>query len=114
MTSMNKAFLSNSEAKLADHSIDEESSWTCYFEDLSCSNDNEHSCFSSGHESPSLVSDAASSSVKKLVDNDLSGEFALGRSGRNLSFKKRRTKGTVVDDVLEDTASSPVNSPKVR
>ncbi|KAJ6376537.1 hypothetical protein OIU76_025648 [Salix suchowensis] len=31
----------------------------------------------------------------------------------NLSFKKRRSRGALLDDSLEDTASSPVHSPKV-
>ncbi|XP_052208208.1 vascular-related unknown protein 1-like [Diospyros lotus] len=87
---------------------DEESSWTFYFEDFLCNNDEQsYNSLSSGH---SLVSDAASSSAaaKKFLDN-----YQLEKSGRNLSFKKRKTKGPFVDDALEDTASSPVNSPKV-
>ncbi|KAK4576254.1 hypothetical protein RGQ29_026989 [Quercus rubra] len=62
----------------------EESGWTIYS--------------SLGLESPSLVSDAAS---------------LAGKSSKRLSFKKRKAKGVLVDDALEDTASSPVNSPKV-
>ncbi|KAF2314223.1 hypothetical protein GH714_024251 [Hevea brasiliensis] len=40
----------------------------------------------------------------------LDSRFSYSR----LSFKKRKTKGPLIaDDALEDTASSPVNSPKV-
>ncbi|KAH7860052.1 hypothetical protein Vadar_008610 [Vaccinium darrowii] len=95
---------------------DEESSWTSYFEDFLCNNNEHNSSFSSGYESPSLVSDAASScSVAK--------KFVEKTSKKSLSFKKRKTTkvGALVDidhdhhdHALEDTASSPVNSSKVR
>lgn len=62
---------------------------------------------STGYDgSSSVVSDAATSVVKKSIKIDQAG------SCKRLSFKKRR-KG-LIDDALEDTASSPVNSPKVR
>ncbi|EYU19230.1 hypothetical protein MIMGU_mgv1a022947mg [Erythranthe guttata] len=89
-------------------------------------------------ESPSLVSDAASSAVVKKLsssyynccvcrsntdDDGDDGACRLGFKGsiRNMlikqnSFKKQKTKvflPSVMDYDLEDTASSPVNSPKV-
>ncbi|OMP04481.1 hypothetical protein COLO4_09606 [Corchorus olitorius] len=108
-----------------DDDTHEESSWTMYFEDFSNNNnmindtmdddDDESSLlsFSSdiNYQSSSLVSDAACSAAKR---------HAFGASGNNqscnrLSFKKRKAEkgGSLVDYDLEDTASSPVNSPKV-
>ncbi|XP_047974683.1 vascular-related unknown protein 1-like [Salvia hispanica] len=74
---------------------EEESGWTKYLEDFSCKND-------SFISSSSMVSDAAwngsSDTIKKL----------------NLKKLNRRRKYTYeYDDALEDTASSPVHSPKV-
>ncbi|CAL5402820.1 unnamed protein product [Camellia sinensis] len=114
-TSMSKPI--SPKSRTVDNSDDEESSWTFYFEDFLCHNNNdEKSSFSSGHENPSLVSDAASAAAaKKFLDKDdqVIGEFSCDRiSDKNLSFKKRKTKGGLVNDALEDTASSPVNSPK--
>ncbi|KAL6999350.1 hypothetical protein U1Q18_000510 [Sarracenia purpurea var. burkii] len=98
----------------------EESSWTFYFEELFCHDKEEDSSYhSSGYEIPSsLVSDAASSVTKKFKDNDRDALLSLDKSRKNLmSFKKKKTKGVLadIDDLeLEDTASSPANSPKVR
>ncbi|KAL7131004.1 hypothetical protein ABFS83_13G170200 [Erythranthe nasuta] len=92
-------------------------------------------------ESPSLVSDAASSAVVKKLsnyyncvcrnidedDDDDDGACRLGFTSaaakgsirtmfKQNSFKKQKTKvflPSVMDYDLEDTASSPVNSPKV-
>ncbi|KAL3733576.1 hypothetical protein ACJRO7_023010 [Eucalyptus globulus] len=73
----------------------QESSWTSYFVDF-LMNGQEKNDSSTGHDdSSSVVSDVATSAVKKS----------------RLSFKKRR-KGPI-DDALEDTVSSPINSPKV-
>ncbi|PSS06157.1 H/ACA ribonucleoprotein complex subunit like [Actinidia chinensis var. chinensis] len=115
MTSMSKLNLPKPTADSDDH---EESSWTFYFEDLLC--ENERSCFSSGYESPSLVSDAASIVGKKLMDDNdhhhhqIAETPILTKTRKNLSYKKRKTKGSLVDidHSLEDTASSPANSPK--
>jgi hypothetical protein len=98
----------------------EESSWTKYFEDF-FNNDhnnniddyndqkcslNSFSAFDDG--SYSLVSDAAE---KKIVDQSAQGGMEYIK---RLSFKKRKKIITsLVDDDLEDTASSPINSPKV-
>ncbi|KAL0405423.1 UNVERIFIED_CONTAM: Vascular-related unknown protein 1 [Sesamum latifolium] len=92
----------------ADH--DEESGWTAYLQDFSCSNDG--SFISS---SPSLVSDAAwnGSHTNNNNNNNVVNHV------RRLNFKNLK-KGSNHkryscrdDDDLEDTASSPVNSPKV-
>jgi hypothetical protein len=83
----------------------EESGWTAYFEDFSRDREDSFSNYSFG--TSSLVSDAASSAAWKNSHNDL-------KTPKRLCFKKTRTKVISVDDSLEDTASSPVNSPKVR
>lgn len=84
----------------------EESGWTMYLEDFRIDKNYEQSCFS--YET-SLISDAGSTAkIKRGCYNEMS------------SFKKRKTILKVVlvdddyDDALEDTASSPVQSPKVR
>lgn len=97
----------------------EESGWTMYFEDLfDNDNDDDRCSISSDFASSSLVSDAASlMTAKKLgsADRELQAqEFVVGKNGNRSSFKKRKkTKAALIDDSLEDTASSPVNSAKV-
>lgn len=84
----------------------EESGWTIYFEDFLNSSDHQQlSSFSSDgvapDDQPHVAPDAASSVVGDKVMN---------------GFKKRRMmikEVFVEDESLEDTASSPVNSPKV-
>ncbi|XP_016510657.1 vascular-related unknown protein 1-like [Nicotiana tabacum] len=74
----------------------EESGWTTYLDDFSLMNQRENRSSNSEDDSfgnPSLLSDAASH-VKRL------------------NLKKPRNK-KISDPDLEDTASSPVNSPKV-
>ncbi|GMN51510.1 hypothetical protein TIFTF001_020663 [Ficus carica] len=101
-----------------DFQTPEESSWTTYFEDFLLQNHNEYSTsslmISSGFES-SLISDAGSSAnAKRFTDNEEIEKLSINRSCKRLSFKKRKTKEVnLLDDALEDTASSPVNSPKV-
>ncbi|XP_028761809.1 vascular-related unknown protein 1-like isoform X2 [Neltuma alba] len=89
--------------------VAEESGWTTYFEDFF---DGKRSSISSGvvASSSSLLSDAAT--TNKLANVH---EFSGSQNGERLSFKKRKKKdiATMVDDALEDTASSPLNSPKV-
>ncbi|KAG2712246.1 hypothetical protein I3760_04G115100 [Carya illinoinensis] len=81
----------------------EESGWTKYLEDFSSYKGHDDS--SSSFHSYSLVSDAASSAAWKNSNNkDLKVPKTLG-------FKNTITK--IIDDSLEDTASSPVSSPKV-
>ncbi|KAG6397828.1 hypothetical protein SASPL_139276 [Salvia splendens] len=88
----------------------EESSWTFYIEGFVCEDNINKPCLSSDFESPSLVSDAASSAVAHKFRQ------GLGFSSPTLqnSFKKQKTNIIpAMDYDLEDTASSPVNSPKV-
>ncbi|XVF03063.1 hypothetical protein REPUB_Repub04eG0228500 [Reevesia pubescens] len=99
----------------------EESGWTAYFEDLS---DNDHqqqnSYCSSFSCNSSLISDAATTGPAWQISRNNHHVFACSstcgaspRIPKKLSFKKTRTKEICEDDSLEDTASSPVNSPKV-
>jgi len=120
MSSISKAPSNNN---MISFESSEESSWTKYFEDFF---NNEHkdidhheqkcsiNSFSGFGDGSSLVSDAANSMVgeKKLTDqNAQSGSIQYIK---RLSFKKRKKIITsVVDHDLEDTASSPINSPKV-
>ncbi|XP_059664624.1 vascular-related unknown protein 1-like isoform X1 [Cornus florida] len=116
MTSMNKALVS--EAAVDSHE-EEESSWTYYFQDFLGNNhnineDNNTASFSSrsADQNPSLVSDAASNlllSKKYFPNNDQVVGFS---KSKKLSFNKRKAKGALFDAALEDTASSPLNSPK--
>ncbi|XP_020594006.1 uncharacterized protein LOC110034087 [Phalaenopsis equestris] len=101
-----------------------ESGWTSYFEDFKVSEKRKaseaascSSCSSSLHEAgSSMVSDAASCTAWKThhITGEIAGEplpppERLG----NLSLKRKMGRGVLGDDSLEDTASSPVNSPKV-
>ncbi|AES66912.1 hypothetical protein MtrunA17_Chr2g0319661 [Medicago truncatula] len=112
MSSISKAPSNNN---MISFESSEESSWTKYFEDF-FNNDqkcsiNSFSDFDDG--SSSLVSDAANSLVgeKKLADQSAQGGMEYIKK---LSFKKRKKIITsLVDHDLEDTASSPINSPKV-
>ncbi|KAI4322807.1 hypothetical protein L6164_022466 [Bauhinia variegata] len=109
-----------SRAPSSNHSIGdslppEESGWTTYLEDL-FNNSNKGCSISSGVANSSMLSDAASSAAKKLYDREQGDEFPpVHKNIRTSSFKKRKkTKAAALfDDALEDTASSPVNSPKV-
>lgn len=92
----------------------EESGWTMYFDDFSLGNNNEHSRCSPGFESSSLVSDAASLAGKTSNSSHRGGNSSMVKSSKRLGFKKRKAAAALVDDALEDTASSPVNSPEVR
>ncbi|KZV56419.1 hypothetical protein F511_00416 [Dorcoceras hygrometricum] len=114
----------SSDDKMADSGT-EESSWTFYIQGFIC-DDDQNSFLSSDYETPSLVSDAASSAVKRLTDFRRAADTKLGfrddNTVRNLStmckqnsFKKQKTKvpAAVMDYDLEDTASSPASSPKI-
>ncbi|KAF8090246.1 hypothetical protein N665_0482s0039 [Sinapis alba] len=90
----------------------EESGWTTYLEDFSnqyrthpedIDHQDKSSC-SLLDVSPSLVSDAATGAFS-------SQSFPVNFPVK-LKFGKARTKKICEDDSLEDTASSPVNSPK--
>ncbi|XP_068667796.1 vascular-related unknown protein 1-like [Aristolochia californica] len=93
----------------------EESGWTMYFEDFLFSGENDRASSerSSGlYGSSSLVSDAASCAAWEVL-NHQNEPLGLQESCKKLSFKKKRTRGARNDEDLEDTASSPANSPKV-
>ncbi|KAJ1418144.1 hypothetical protein SESBI_16103 [Sesbania bispinosa] len=95
----------------------EESGWTSYFEDFSKGMEPSY-CSSLGGSS--LVSDAASCAAWKFShqNHDVSCSSVRVKDSSNpskkLCLKKTRAKQILEDDPLEDTASSPVNSPKVR
>lgn len=105
LSSMEKPLSSNKEEE------EEESGWTVYFEDFATRN-RDH-----GRESSSMISDATSSAAKKSNNKDQVAGLTLDRRGwqQLTSFKKRKAHdGPLVgDDAYEDTASSPVSSPKV-
>ncbi|CAJ1979039.1 unnamed protein product [Sphenostylis stenocarpa] len=96
---------------------DEESGWTSYLEDFSKGIE---PSYCSSLDGSSLLSDAASSAACKFSHHLLSSPSFKGSNTtapnlpNKLSFKKARTKQISEYDPLEDTASSPVNSPKVR
>lgn len=97
-------------------SVPEESGWTSYFEDFS--EGMEQSYCSSLVGGSSLVSDAASCAAWKFSHQNhhivsCSSVRNSSKLPKKLCFKKTRTKQISEDDPLEDTASSPVNSPKV-
>ncbi|XP_038899309.1 vascular-related unknown protein 4-like isoform X1 [Benincasa hispida] len=102
----------------------EESGWTIYFEDFLNTNHSSHqppTSFSSSHfsfDQSYSVADAASSvpDHKLPVDNDEAAlDPGFGYKDHINFFKKRKMikELFVEDEALEDTASSPVNSPKV-
>ncbi|XP_028808405.1 vascular-related unknown protein 1-like [Neltuma alba] len=105
----------------ADHE-GEESGWTSYFEDFSSNTDS--SCFSScGGGSSPLVSDAASYCAACKSSHHHNHHLLSSLSSNNygvppnlpdmkLRFKKSRANLISEDDPLEDTATSPLNSPK--
>ncbi|KAK8667940.1 hypothetical protein V6N13_105413 [Hibiscus sabdariffa] len=89
----------------------EDSGWTTYFEDYYyCYQQNSH-CDSSFSCGGSLISDAATASPGR---GGASKWDASIKAPRKLRFKKTRTSEICGDNSLEDTATSPVNSPKVR
>ncbi|XP_022775735.1 uncharacterized protein LOC111317565 [Durio zibethinus] len=112
-SSIHKSVASKGTARTKD-SVPEESGWTAYFEDFS---NNDHSSFSC---SSSLISDAATNGAAWKISHNNDHGFAFSspcapssKLPKKLRFKKTRTKEICEDDSLEDTASSPVNSPKV-
>jgi len=99
----------------------EESGWTTYFDDFFNNNDdddtnNHHKCSSvSLSTSSSLLSDATSLVNKNVLSHnqhvEIAKEFSLNKNGKTgSSFKKRKN---IVDQALEDTATSPLNCLKV-
>lgn len=89
---------------------DEESGWTTYLEDFSMQQRENNYSSSSDYDnnsfgSPSLLSDAASHAAWK---QNSQSPFL-----KRLNLKKQKRNNKISDPDLEDTASSPVNSPKV-
>ncbi|XP_039032319.1 vascular-related unknown protein 1-like [Hibiscus syriacus] len=94
----------------------EESGWTAYFEDFSNNNhSHQPKTYSPGFScGSSLISDAATTAVvarKKSHDDHHVLAFPSTVPSK-LRFKKTGTKRICEDDSLEDTASSPVNTPQ--
>jgi hypothetical protein len=111
-TSINKAVVGSKETTVSDPA--EESGWTSYFEDLS-NHKEEGQSLCSSFDSSSMVSDAASFPPwKSSQTNHVVACSSFGALPEKLTSKKTRAEEISLDDSLEDTASSPVNSPKVR
>jgi hypothetical protein len=109
--SINKAVVDSKETTV---SPAEESGWTSYFEDLSNHKEEDQSLCSS-FDSSSMVSDAASFPPwKSSQTNHVVACSSFGALPEKFTSKKTRAEEISLDDSLEDTASSPVNSPKVR
>ena len=94
----------------------EESGWTTYFDDFFAKQEQERNSGGRINENSSLVSDAASFVVDQKKFS-ISGQLipstsTLTKLSKTLDIKKRN-KEILYDDSLEDTASSPVNSPKI-
>lgn len=104
-----------------DDDREEESGWTAYLEDFSdhrsSSDVDRYSSFCSSFSiGASLVSDAASRYHDQATWGPGSPPDYFDRSAgpKKLSLiKKMRAKKIAEEDPLEDTASSPVSSPKV-
>ncbi|OMO72316.1 hypothetical protein COLO4_27687 [Corchorus olitorius] len=95
---------------------EEESGWTSYFEDFDNyqQQQQQNSYCSSFSCSSSLISDAATAWKLSTNNNPVFACSSTPKTPNKLRFKKTRTKEiSQEDDSLEDTASSPVNSPKV-
>ncbi|KAK8960211.1 hypothetical protein KSP40_PGU009964 [Platanthera guangdongensis] len=92
------------------YSSKEESGWTIYFEDFIAPQKNQLVAMEEENHSSSKVSDASSHAavIKEAISSSV--------RRKRLRLKKRKSMGiSFIDDndALEDTASSPVNSPKV-
>ncbi|CAN4103464.1 unnamed protein product [Withania somnifera] len=104
---------------------EEESGWTTYLEDFSMENNYNNSLCPNDDEgddsfgSPSSLSDSASHALWKNCNTNnqaMINSNSPNMSGspflKRMNLKKPRNK-KISDPDLEDTASSPVNSPKV-
>nr|GLL30397.1 uncharacterized protein LOC109163447 isoform X2 [Ipomoea trifida] len=101
----------------------EESGWTDYLQDFSVGNhrDNDDENDDSFNGGASLLSDAASHPAWKHINKNPSSSpcpyssLPASQALNRLNFKKAviRPNTKLSDPDLEDTASSPVNSPKV-
>lgn len=110
MSSITKAPPSSNDALSS-----EESGWTTYFDDFFNNHvDNKCSMPLSALSSSSLVSDAASLVQKKVASAIQVQDFSVNKKSKRTSFKKRKDAITAfIDDALEDTATSSLNSTKV-
>lgn len=97
---------------------EEESGWTDYLEDYYFSSENEREssflCSSIGSCSWDISESDANNNRNFNVLSAFSsvGEVILDVP-KKLTFKKTRTQKIFEDDSLEDTATSPIHSPKV-
>lgn len=122
--------MENSATKTADDYHEEnsleESSWTYYMQDFILNgigssydndDDDQEMISSFSNYSSDLVSDAASNSARRklVTNNEINCSEIRSKLHycNNLSFKRPRKLKGGDDHDLEDTASSPVNSPKV-
>ncbi|XP_059283715.1 vascular-related unknown protein 1-like [Lycium ferocissimum] len=120
-SSMNKSIVACKNQQATSHSdAQEESGWTTYLEDFSMEHNNNYrennSCSEDDDDdsygSPSLLSDAASHAAWKNCNNQVMNPMGGSPFLKRLNMKKPRNK-KISDPDLEDTASSPVNSPTV-
>lgn len=110
MNSVMERALSSSETT---NESPEESSWTMYLTNSHPDDQQHSSSFSSGYENHSTVSDAGYSATKNF--KNICNEEVLGFGNRSSpSCFIKRKKALLHDEALEDTATSPANSPKVR
>lgn len=118
---INKYIASSKVVKTDFQDDEEESGWTSYFEDFLSNQRIQQTPSSSSpsynYKGTTLVSDAASYVHQKISNqaSKVSSMNSLPKFSKKLNFSnKTRAKEIYYDDSLEDTASSPVNSPKVR
>ncbi|XP_042409185.1 vascular-related unknown protein 1-like isoform X2 [Zingiber officinale] len=98
-------------------SYEEESGWTTYFEDFMESEQRRRAAGDSSSRvaaGNSMISDAASCAprIKTAKGQPPTAGLEVSEKYRKLSLKRRKGRRLLEDDALEDTASSPVNSPK--
>ncbi|GAA0155933.1 hypothetical protein LIER_43336 [Lithospermum erythrorhizon] len=124
-TSMDSLMItSSSQEKREDNNNSlEESSWTFYIQDFLCENDtgNNKSSLSSSSNNNSCYDEIRASSAVQISNYQNDGRLNVNyeRSKRNNNNNKKKNsrkrkvfnQGASMDDDLEDTASSPLNSP---
>ncbi|XP_074577679.1 vascular-related unknown protein 1-like [Curcuma longa] len=100
-------------------SYEEESGWTTYFEDFMASEERRRAAGGSSSSvvvaGNSMISDAASCAprIKTTKPQQPTASLEVSEKYRKLSLKRRKGRRLLEDDALEDTASSPANSPKI-
>lgn len=108
---------SHSPVDASSSSYDEESGWTAYFEDFMASEERRRAVGGSSSGvavGNSMISDAASCVSRKTGQPPTAAAcIEVSEKYKNLSLRRRKGRRLLEDDALEDTASSPVNSPKV-